>query len=497
MPRTVTVALVPLDNRPCCLVFPQRLAEAAGVELHLPPRARLGHFFTPGQPDGIAQWMRALPEQTEVVIVALDMLAYGGLLASRAPDTSAPLALARLGVLNEVRAASPDLAIFAHSTILRTSLSTRDPETRRVHTLLHRYSILADEAQQQATPEVEAELAEVTSALPAMLLNTYLEVRQRNHRVNCEAIRMTANGTLDSLLLLVEDVGPGGHRYGLHRHEQAALGQDIANGNLQGRVFLHNGADEGGQVLLARAINRARVQPLTLQLLYSASDGATQVATFEDRPLGENIVSQVNAAGARITDQRPDALLAVHAPYGQAPDLAAFADAVAGFVTCGVPVGLVDTSTNGGDEALIAALTERLHLDDLTAYAAWNTASNALGTVLAHLSAALAPTASSPEASQRFLIERVLDDYLYQTRVRSVLNAHLEAQGLNPLDLGSHQRTAEARLRDLMSRELAELQARNAFRSAFTAGFALPWPRTFEVVCNVRLTATEPARKQP
>ncbi|MGQ9779294.1 MAG: DUF4127 family protein [Bacillota bacterium] len=91
------------------------------------------------------------------------------------------------------------------------------------------------------------------------------------------------------------------------------------------------------------------------------------------------------------------------------------------------PVGVVDARfANGADPGFIALLSHGVGLLNLAAYAGWNTAANSLGTVLAHLSAYL--IAVNLPASQvdwtahyGFLIERFLDDFIYQTQVRPEL----------------------------------------------------------------------------
>src|SRR5687768_6566539 len=98
------LALVPLDNRPCNVRFPQQIAAIGCSQLVTPPDTTLGSFEIPGRPDLISRWLSDLPE-IEALIVSVDMLAYGGLVASRHATLTEPEALARLQVLRDFRRA--------------------------------------------------------------------------------------------------------------------------------------------------------------------------------------------------------------------------------------------------------------------------------------------------------------------------------------------------------------------------------------------------------
>ena len=78
------IALLPLDNRPCNLQFPAQIAAIGGAQLLAPPVNRLGQFNQRADCDALRAWLDDLPE-VSALIVSIDMLAYGGLVASRKP----------------------------------------------------------------------------------------------------------------------------------------------------------------------------------------------------------------------------------------------------------------------------------------------------------------------------------------------------------------------------------------------------------------------------
>nr|WP_232793843.1 DUF4127 family protein [Siphonobacter sp. SORGH_AS_0500] len=47
------ILLIPLDDRPPCLQFTQRMGQIAGAEVVAPPLAMLGQFTTPGQSEAL------------------------------------------------------------------------------------------------------------------------------------------------------------------------------------------------------------------------------------------------------------------------------------------------------------------------------------------------------------------------------------------------------------------------------------------------------------
>src|SRR4028119_1270015 len=116
------LALLPLDNRPCNTRFPQQIAPIGGDDLLLPPDTLLGLFNTPGKPDALCRWLEGLPD-VRALIVSVDMLAYGGLVASRHTFTSESEALARLEALKRFRAARPDTPILAFNILMRLAVT--------------------------------------------------------------------------------------------------------------------------------------------------------------------------------------------------------------------------------------------------------------------------------------------------------------------------------------------------------------------------------------
>ncbi len=97
------------------------LGRIAGVSVEAPPRELQGRFLTAGRSDAIIAWLNreAAQRETNAFVVSTDMLAYGGLTASRVPGPTYADAAFRLRELAHLRARRPRAWIGAFGTIMR------------------------------------------------------------------------------------------------------------------------------------------------------------------------------------------------------------------------------------------------------------------------------------------------------------------------------------------------------------------------------------------
>lgn len=76
------IAYIPLDNRPCNYDFILKAAKIKGIDIITPTEEKLGKFTTHGDVEYIRKWLMNL-RNVDYLILSIDMLAYGGLIASR------------------------------------------------------------------------------------------------------------------------------------------------------------------------------------------------------------------------------------------------------------------------------------------------------------------------------------------------------------------------------------------------------------------------------
>jgi hypothetical protein len=479
------IALIPLDERPVNTGLVRDVAAIAGANLTMPPADLLPRFRNAGDVDGLAAWLRAAAPDLDAAVVSIDTLVHGGLIPSRISADRPVEVLARLDILREVRSAHPAVRVAAVNVVMRASDSysaAEEPEYwaqvgREVHALggaVHR-------AWAGAAGVAEPVLDDAVRA-------DYAARRLRNHLVGLAALGLAWEGVIDRLIVTADDTAT----WSAGSVEQSFLEYWQ---RLRGRhqVLVYPGADETGAVLVARALLDGTGAPPRVAVLPGEPDGMALVPSYENVPLSQSLARQLAAVGAEAVDDLSDAdvVLVVHTPdpagadhFGgdPVPDAAAIQatqGAIAAALETGRPVALADLRYgNGGDAALVDALAEDGVLGHLEAYAGWNTAGNALGSVLALALAAVAGRRRGTldvAAQRRALRRRLVDDVLYQARLRRRFARELFGDLIEPIaaELVTH---AESVLTAALRAEAERL-----LPGERVAAIGLPWARSFEI----------------
>jgi hypothetical protein len=514
------VLLLPLDERPINARFPHLLAAAVGWGVDIPV-ALLGSRKRPADTAAIPDWLQHAAPGAVGAVISLDSLAWGGLIPSRQSGNDPAAALRRLECLRALRRAHPRLPLMAFSSIQRVSREDDDGEepeyVRTYGRRIFRRSVLEHRAAVGALARDEPdELEHLRSEVPTTVWDDVLAIRQGTHAVNRAALDLVAEGVVDTLVLNQDDTTT----WGLNVQDRVRLETEVRRRELGARVLVYPGADEVAQVLMARLAARVRGRRPNVAVTYSARRGAEVQTAYEDRPLGDLVVTQVRAAGAVAVPATvaPDWWLAVNAPsraqgqgglafalrhdangllraeerarieaseaqvHGLDRSLEAFADVLEVLLGEGSPVSLADVAhVNGADDELMSLLDGAGLLPHLAGYGGWNTAGNALGSAIALgcIACLEAPATGGTGAVHRLAVAaRCVDDWLYQSRTRTRL---LLEPTLRPLGLGGFipvddvESVAE-RARTWLNDELARRHW--PYR---VARLALPWQRVFEI----------------
>ncbi|HEY3415036.1 MAG TPA: DUF4127 family protein [Armatimonadota bacterium] len=517
------ILLMPLDERPCNAWYPRYVAPIGGVELVMPPAEFMPTFRSPGNPEAMAQWFLANIDSVDAAVVSIDMLGYGGLIPSRIGYETAEEVISRLDVIREAKRRKPDIPLLGFNIIMRTSDSnsaTEEPEYWSAYgKKIFRVSQLLDRVERLNIPEECAELAALQAELDSKMVADYFDRRDRNHKVNRSAIRMAAEGVLDFLFLSQDDAS----EYGVPAREQRTLRSDIQSLNINDKVVVYPGADEVGLVLLARAACQLAGYTPRFFPRYASTRGDEIIALFEDRPLGQTVRGEIYCVGG-VTVEGPrdaDVMLFVNTP-GEAqsyppwaatartvetparnlPDFLAALKFYAGYMQ----VAVADVAyCNGADPALVPLLPKFIGYPQLAAYGGWNTAANTIGTVVAHATMRTlglhhvegGDPLKREEAHQTFLFHRLLEDWGYQTVIRTEIeNARAGSEDwdkLTPAAVETLRAEAERRLEMLGSHAFSEWfagQGSSPDPTLRPEGWelrrvTLPWNRTFEVGLDV------------
>ena len=544
--RPHRVIYVPGDDRPCSVKLPRLLARMVDFELVMPPLELLGHSGAAGQSEAIATWLlEQLSEPADCAIVSLDMLAYGGLTASTTSATRTQLAQERLDILAQVRAAAPTMPIFGFASILRLSITTSSDETAQYREYLRRYAVTAARNAAEAdAPQAALDLQRLEQTIPGAVLGEYLAIRARNHEVNLRVVCEAAEGNLDFLILAQDEADA----QGLHLDEQRRLADAILENGSEERALICCSPDPAGMILLARFIHQHMGKVPQIRVIYSQPEDTEAIPPLESMPFDQSLAALVQAVGGKLTNRAKaaDLTLVINTPASQpraaykAPSvrqerarrLGAFMAKVAaseserGIAVCDAAFA------QGADDVFAEALVSSgIPLPRLISYAAADTASDALGKVLAHgtlrlialqdkgafnlahaigeLSpmrylALLNSLIDAEKAHIEFLFQRFVTDWLYQTRVRPRAAAHVSRLVRAAVcDLRDCYKHAEAVVHDRLTHAATDLWIESflgndcaeigsdQFRSRLTLAeleetrVRLPWRRLAEVDVDV------------
>ena len=497
------IALVPLDDRPVTVQLPVMLGRIAGVPVRVPPRPLLGHYLHPGQPDRIIAWLNGPQNRgAGAIVLSSDMLVYGGLVASRVPDSASYQdGYFRLRALRQVRATHPHAWIAAFGTIMRLA-PTGVPAIGSAAgffaayptwTYLQQYANLHDPPLPQEREQAEKLRAEAGPAFDA-----YLAARARNYAVDRTLIDTVPAGVVNRLVLGQDDAGP----VGLHVKDVYGLEQAAQASGAAGRIAIEPGADELGMVLVAHALARRIGWTPRVAVRYSTPQGATYQDPLEFAPIGVTIGHLIALCGGRLVERDPDIVLDVRVPETTQALDDAFVTGMRTDLAAHRRVALADLSFLEPTYASQAAFAARILRDGiarrLEAYAAWNTDANTVGTALAEAVAAGAGRRSGSYdalAHRDFTFMRFLDDDAFHAVVRPQLNAALDAQGVTDHTylVRSVAAQSEALNNALLWQQAVMLlpQLYPDHHIAFMR-ITLPWNRTFETKIRVRLAPTIP-----
>lgn len=495
----LTIALLPMDGRPVTREMPVQLGAVAGATVLTPPAGLLGFWKEPGDRAALRAWLQEAAVQADAVVVAGDMLAYGGLVPSRILPVSAAEALAHLGVLKSLRESSPGKPTYLFNTVMRISNADSDieepPYWAEYGTRFWRWSYETDRG------DVEA-AARWANEIPTQLREGYLALRHARYQVNLALLDWVDEGVLDLLVFPQDDCA----RHGFHVRERNSLMEAVAAMGLTEKVLAYPGADEVAAALVARAIHQLRGTRPRFWPVYSSEAGPNALTKYEDIPLGQTVAAHIRAAGGELAPgpDEADLLLAVHSPasvqgdwYLQAeldgspiPDTQVdrFVETVAVEVEGGKAVALADVCyANGADPAFMERLLQRVAVAQLAAFSAWNTAGNTLGSAVAL--AGMTATCRAPDPADAhaasishatFLLTRLSDDYLYQSLIRP---RWAQARRMTETDLMAVAVPPLAeRIRALHAAHFGHYQL--DLRS-----ISFPWHRPFEVRVDLSLTS--------
>jgi hypothetical protein len=514
---TSRVLLIPLDDRPPCLQMPVKMGLIGDVEVVTPPRELLGRFTEFGKSDEIIKWIKTQNLKSfDAAIISLDMLAYGGLVAMREYETPADTAMKRAEFIREIRRRVPKMPIYGSSVIMRLAPSATGANESYRANLARWAEISVDETKR-------AETAELEKKIPSEALDKYKKARVRDLKLNLFAVDLVKEKTIDYLILSQDDAKPNG----VHIADREKLIDYVKTNNLGEKVAVQPGADEVSMLLLARTMTDKYKYRPKIKAIYSDEKIADQVMPYEDRPLRKTVSFHIKAVGAAEVAEEKDAeiLFYVFVSRFENGKAESFSDRIKEQFSLAwenkTPYIIADVDPKGEIQGADIKFTEllrtKLAFNQVLGYASWNTAGNTIGTALPHgvlysLSNKILLRPKSNYISKTegtrlnkietrityaqtwFLLNRLLDDYVYHSIVRPQAIKFAQSKGWNVFRFDLAQtRVVEEFSAPSVRREV--WKNLNGFSShcgnvdAFD--FTLPWGRTFEAEIDYKLICKE------
>ena len=505
------ILLIPLDGRPPCRQFVIDAGAIAGYAIHTPPSEIQDYYSAPGDTIAMRKWLQENLPAHEAAIISIDQLLYGGLLAAREKEASPAQQDELIAFLRQLHAANPDKPLLAFSILPRqTPQDTIDGYQEKKDLLA--YSRL--KGRQYAGLEVdETELARLEQTINPENMQKYLHHFAENEALNRKLIALVKEGVLSKLVLGQDD----GEEYSIPNIAKSHLWAFIQEEALsEEKAVITHGADEIALSILAAYQNKKTSCQPAIYIAYNHATTADTIMPYMAIDMAATAREKIALSGGR---EAASAAEADYILYLSANDYekdtvssrAQSAQELQHWLDQSKQIALVDLSKHfTAQETLFPLLLEKdFPINSLTAYAGWNTASNAIGTATASASLYLSAqkNASSPQealgiiaSNIHFLQNRIMEDYFYLKEDIDTVNHTLKKAGYRntaDLDLEHNWRWANAMLQKSMQDHLSSYKQRNALKAPvtiqtrqgnftifvedLTMELSFPWPRTFEI----------------
>lgn len=513
IPPKNKIVLIPLDGRPAAGQFAQMIGAMSNTTVVLPPIELLGRFTEAGNPEAILTWLQYFDfSDVSTLIVSTDMIAYGGLIASRVNDVDAETGLKRLQRLVDIKKKAPEhLKMYGFAATMRlTPTATRASAPYRAN--LAKFEEFKDRYERTQDKTLLPKLANLRKMVPASEIMKYERTRRRNHEVQRGLLKMLIGTGMDYLIMGQDDAKPDGPQI-QENAKLKALAQQYKVGS---KVYFCEGIDQHSNLLVSRAILEENNWKPKVRIVYSDPNGENQYAMYESKTVRESLQDQIYTAGAEIATNADeyDYALYVNTPKRRDRQFNDFLDQMKSEIDQGFPVAVADINfgaDGSSDEQLFNSLIQGGRSHKLLSFAGWNTAGNTMGTAIPAANVYLAARRNNinplgREIAQReFLLHRMVDDWAYHKYTRpatyEMINAlqdqrdEVYGSNFNAVD----QFAASDLRKYVQSIFLTQFQARR-----FYAGdkeyqitglqglqIALPWPRAYEIRVDFKMTAEE------
>lgn len=488
----IKVVYLPLDERPCNYSFCGFLTQNnIDISLVRPDISILGLKKKPADNRAIERFLENECADADYLIMAVDMLLYGGIVPSRLHHLTEDEIFSRVDFIKTLKKNNPQLKIFAFSLVMRCpTYSSGDEEPDYYENYgkeIFLYGVNEHKFLDKSITEDEYEAEKKRLNVPQKYIDDYVSRRNVNLSALLRTLKMTGK-EIDEFLILQDDSNP----YGYTALDQKAVKRFTEAEGINFEV--HPGADEGGLTLLAKVLTRMKGSSPKICPIYPKPECKNVIPLFEDRAVYKSIEAQITSAGCTLADEgEADIFLFCNLPVGgmhnidnisgeqyEKRDLIAFVEKIKSFCLSEKIAAVADIAySNGGDIKFAKMLSESVGILNLGGYAGWNTSSNTLGTVICQ--AVFYYFYGDTETHRLFTAERVFEDLGYCSYVREYMcEKELDKMGCTYFDAKQPRGEVAEKVKQLLS-EFTEREFPEIYNKYRIADCYMPWSRMFEI----------------
>ena len=436
------ICVIPIDNRPVCYnLIKDTLAIDSQIELFLPPRDYLGGLDKNADVSKLLDWIKKCPK-SDVIVLSLDTIAYGGLIPSRRSEESFEEIKKRVEFLKEILI-EKEAKIYAFSSIMRISNNNYNEEEKEYWKDYGKKIF-----------DFSFSGGKNKSDIPQEILDDYLNTRKRNFEINKLYLEWQKEGLFDTLIFSKDDCAERGFNV-----EEAKELENLG-------AITKTGADEIPLSLLSRAIKK----DIKVYVEYTEPDCKNLISNYEDVSIEKSVLGQLELGGFKLVlnQEEADIVLIVNNFREKQGEL------VMGWETQGKFLGPFEPPNkfycvadvryaNGADNNFVDQLLPKIDTKYFYGYSGWNTSANTLGSLLAGVKVRFNAQNYDENAFRKLQLIRFLDDWAYQANVRGQIDG--------PCDISERMKPFEENLVNNQALVFHHLKPK----------YIYPWKRKFEI----------------
>ncbi|MCQ2742008.1 MAG: DUF4127 family protein [Bacilli bacterium] len=491
-----TILYLPLDERPCNYELPFALSKCAkGYKMIRPSKSAMGDMKIPTPFENVSSFLRENVSDSDIAVISLDQLLYGGIVPSRIHYLTEKDILNRLSLIKDIKEANPNLKIYLFALVLRCPCYSTDEEEPlfygRCGQEIFEYGVLKSKRDLGIIPEEEYK---VKSEPLLKKCGSDLSDFEQRRNINLFALKQFIKNYskyVDLFVIPQDDSEP----YGYAMMDRMRVSKCLDENGV--KALMYPGADEVGMVLLARALSDDMGIKPDIEAVFPKEECKEVYPMYEAQPVYKTMQAQLKTIGFNLVEKSKNKLFMNYPTkktvnMGSAPnesyaerDLPTFVSKIVSSAKANDNVMICDGAyCNGGEEDFLFEISKGVSLFKLCGYAGWNTSSNAMGTVLAQ--GMLAILFGHNQEQEYFLSERIYEDIAYCGHVRwDVWHGYAPEHGYSLEHAGSSNgivaKEIRRQLENYMSKRFPEVYTKYALSRC-----RLPWRRLFEVDLKLR-----------